>query len=81
MERFSLSGCEVVHRLGPVEVGAASIVIATSAPHRRAAFAAAEWLLERTKTVVPVWKCDEADDGTRRWAHPGDMRSMEGEGT
>ena len=81
MERFSLSGCEVVHRLGPVEVGAASIVIATSAPHRRGAFAAAEWLLERIKTVVPVWKCDEAEDGTRRWAHPGDMRSMAGEGT
>jgi len=76
--RFNLSGCAVAHRLGAVPVGAASIAIAAAAPHRREAFAAAEWLLGRIKEVVPIWKCDEGADGTRTWIHPGDMRSAVG---
>ncbi len=71
--RFGLVGCAVVHRLGRVEVGEASIAIATSAPHRRAAFAAAEWILERIKQEVPIWKCEEGEDGTRAWIHPGSI--------
>lgn len=70
LRRFSLRGCAVVHRLGTVEVGEASIAIATSAPHRREAFAAAEWLLERIKESVPVWKCEEREGGGRAWIHP-----------
>lgn len=80
MERFSLRGCVVVHRLGRVAVGEASIAIAASAPHRREAFAAAEWLLERVKAEVPIWKCEEDGAGVRSWLHPGDMRSGVGEG-
>jgi molybdopterin synthase catalytic subunit len=78
IDRFKLSGCAVVHRLGAVPVGAASIAIAAAAPHRREAFVAAEWLLGRIKQVVPIWKCDEGADGTRTWIHPGDMRSAVG---
>lgn len=73
--RFDLRGCAIVHRLGRVGVGEASIAIAASAPHRREAFAATEWLLERVKTTVPIWKCEEGPDGIRTWVHPGDMRS------
>ena len=80
MERFSLSGCVIVHRLGRVAVGEASIAIAASAPHRKEAFAAAEWLLERVKAEVPIWKCEEDSAGVRSWLHPGDMRSGVGEG-
>lgn len=74
MARFALRGCAIVHRLGRVGVEEASIAIATSAPHRREAFAAAEWLLERVKAEVPIWKCEQAEDGGRTWVHPGDMR-------
>lgn len=80
MERFALCGCAIVHRLGRVAVGEASIAIAASAPHRREAFAAAEWLLERVKKEVPIWKCEEDGAGVRSWLHPGDMRSGVGEG-
>lgn len=72
--RFGLCGCALVHRLGAVGPGEASVAIAASAPHRRQAFEAAEWLLERVKAVVPVWKCDEGEGGRREWIHPGDMR-------
>ena len=80
MARFSLRGCAIVHRLGRVAVGEASIAIAASAPHRKEAFAAAEWLLERVKTEVPIWKCEEDGAGLRTWLHPGDMRGGVGEG-
>lgn len=46
----------VVHRLGSVPVGRTSIIIAVSSPHRREAFEACEWLLERVKKNVQVWK-------------------------
>lgn len=68
--RFGLSRCVVHHRLGPVAVGEASVAIAASAPHRREAFAAAEWLMERIKEAVPIWKCEERPDGSHRWVHP-----------
>ena len=70
LETFSLTACAVLHRLGAVPVGAASVAVATSAPHRRAAFAAAEWLMERIKREAPIWKRDEAADGSRTWIHP-----------
>jgi molybdopterin synthase catalytic subunit len=71
--RFELTACAIVHRLGAVPVGQASVGLATSAPHRRAAFAAAEWLMERIKQEVPIWKCEEGADGAREWQHPGGM--------
>lgn len=68
--RFGLEACAIAHRLGTVPVGEASVAIAASAPHRREAFAAAEWLMEQVKRVVPVWKREEAADGARTWVHP-----------
>ena len=68
--RFSLIGCRIVHRLGVVAVGETSVAIATSAVHRREAFAAAEWLMERIKEDVPIWKCEIGTDGSRMWVHP-----------
>ncbi|MCE9629764.1 MAG: molybdenum cofactor biosynthesis protein MoaE [Planctomycetia bacterium] len=70
LARFSLTACGIVHRLGPVAAGEASVAIAASAPHRREAFAAAEWLMERIKADVPIWKSEERDDGGRVWVHP-----------
>ena len=68
-ERFDLVAVAVSHRVGEVEPGAASVAVAASAAHRRPAFAAAEWLMERIKATVPIWKCDHAPDGGRTWVH------------
>ena len=68
-DRFGLVAVAVSHRLGSVEPGDASVAVATSAAHRREAFAAAEWLMERIKATVPIWKCDHAPDGGRTWVH------------
>jgi molybdopterin synthase catalytic subunit len=55
--------CAVHHRLGIVPVAEASIVIAVSAPHRRAAFEACEEILERVKDRCPIWKQEVYAEG------------------
>lgn len=69
--RWPIVGCAVVHRLGHLELGEASIAIAVSSPHRADAFAAGQWLIDTIKEVVPIWKCENWADGTREWVHPG----------
>lgn len=75
VEKFGLCACAVEHRLGRVAVGEASVAVAASAPHRREAFAAAEWLMERIKREAPIWKCEQRPDGLRHWIHPGGDRA------
>jgi molybdopterin synthase catalytic subunit len=69
--RWPLTGCSIVHRLGHLELGEASIAIAVSSPHRGVAFEAGEWLIDTIKQVVPIWKQENWADGTSEWVHPG----------
>lgn len=69
--RWPLTGCSIVHRLGHLELGEASIAIAVSTPHRHDAFAAGQWLIDTIKQDVPIWKQENWADGTSEWVHPG----------
>lgn len=71
-DRFGLAAVAAAHRLGLVEPGQAGVAVAVSGAHRREAFAAAEWLMERIKQEVPIWKCEHRPDGRREWVH-GDL--------
>ncbi len=53
----------VVHRLGTVEVGEPSVVIAVASPHRDAAFAACRFLIDELKRSMPIWKKEVYADG------------------
>jgi molybdopterin synthase catalytic subunit len=66
-----LAGCSIIHRLGGLVVGETSVVIAVSAAHRGPAFEAGQWLIDRIKEIVPIWKCEHWADGTNQWIHPG----------
>jgi molybdopterin synthase catalytic subunit len=55
--------CSMVHRVGRLEIGEASIVIAVATPHRKQAFEACEYAINRVKETVPVWKKEVAEDG------------------
>ncbi len=57
----------VLHRIGEVPVGQSSVVVATSAPHRDEAFAAARFGIDTLKATVPIWK-KEVWDGGSAWA-------------
>jgi molybdopterin synthase catalytic subunit len=68
--RWPLVACAIVHRLGHLAVGETSVAIALSAAHRRPAFEAGQWLIDRIKEVVPIWKKENYADGTSDWVHP-----------
>ena len=72
--RWPLVSCSIVHRLGRVPLAEASVAIVVSSAHRRAAFAAGEWLIETLKQQVPIWKREHWADGTAEWVHPGAMQ-------
>ncbi|HYY41239.1 MAG TPA: molybdopterin converting factor subunit 1 [Pyrinomonadaceae bacterium] len=62
-EQFDIAHIGIVHRTGRLEIGATSVVISVSAPHRRAAFAACEWAIKELKRTVPIWKKEFYEDG------------------
>ncbi len=62
-DEFEIANVGIVHRLGRLEIGETSVVIAVSSPHRRAAFAACEWLIRELKRRVPIWKKEVYADG------------------
>jgi molybdopterin synthase catalytic subunit/molybdopterin converting factor small subunit len=66
IERHGLCRAAADHRIGRVELGEPSVIVAASAPHRDAAFAGAREIIDEIKARVPIWKCEE---GT--WIHPG----------
>ena len=70
-DRWPLVECAIVHRLGHLGLGEASIAIAVSSPHRADAFEAAKWLIDTIKAEVPIWKQENWADGTSEWVHPG----------
>ncbi|MGQ9918427.1 MAG: molybdenum cofactor biosynthesis protein [Bryobacteraceae bacterium] len=61
--RHAVSCIGIVHRLGRLEIGEASVVIAVAAPHRQPAFDAAMEAINRLKKEVPVWKKEHFEDG------------------
>jgi len=69
-ERHGLRAVAVHHRLGRVEIGEASVVIAVSAPHRSAAFDACREAIETLKTTIPLWK-KEVYAGGEEWIGRG----------
>ncbi|QDU76371.1 Molybdopterin synthase catalytic subunit [Bremerella volcania] len=69
--RWPIDQCVLIHRLGEVPIGEASVAVAVSTPHRRDAFEAASWLMDRLKELVPVWKKEHWSGGSTDWVHPG----------
>ncbi|MFP6674825.1 MAG: molybdenum cofactor biosynthesis protein MoaE [Pirellulaceae bacterium] len=70
-KRWEVCDIALVHRLGRVDLGEASVAIAVSSAHRKTAFEAGQWLIDRLKAQVPIWKCENWADGRQEWVHPG----------
>lgn len=68
--RWPLTQALIVHRLGPVAIGEASVAVAVSSPHRVDAFAAASWIMDTVKADAPIWKREHWSDGGEEWVHP-----------
>ena len=62
-ERWELGDVAIGHRLGRVDIGEISLVVASSAAHRQAAFEACQYAVERIKQIVPIWKKEHFEGG------------------
>jgi molybdopterin synthase catalytic subunit len=69
--RWPILDVALVHRVGHLDLGEISVVIAVSCPHRDQAFEACRWLIDTLKEVIPIWKKEVWADGTEEWVHPG----------
>jgi molybdopterin synthase catalytic subunit len=70
IERFALCRLVIVHRLGEVPVGEASVVVGCSSAHRRQTFEALAWVMDTLKRETPIWKRETYADGSTEWVHP-----------
>jgi molybdopterin synthase catalytic subunit len=57
----------VHHRIGKLEIGETAVLVVVAAPHRQAAFAAAEYVMDRIKEIAPIWKQEHWADGAAEW--------------
>jgi len=69
--RWPVSDVCVVHRLGRLEIGEASVAIAVASPHRAEAFAACRHLIDTLKKTVPIWKKEFFEGGEAWIEEPG----------
>jgi molybdopterin synthase catalytic subunit len=61
--KFPVTGVGVLHRIGRLEIGETSLLVAVSSGHRSEAFAACHYAVDRIKQIVPVWKKEVWEDG------------------
>jgi molybdopterin synthase catalytic subunit len=62
--RWPVSDVRMVHRLGPMGIGEASVAVVVAAPHRGEAFAACRFAIDTLKARVPIWKKEFYADGS-----------------
>jgi molybdopterin synthase catalytic subunit len=63
LQQFQVRDVAIVHRLGRLEIGETSVLIAVASAHRAAAFEACRWLIDTLKRTVPIWKKEHFEDG------------------
>lgn len=71
MAKFAVPSVSVVHRCGAIEPGETIVFVAAASLHRREAFQAADYLMDRLKTEAVFWKREEGVDG-HRWIEPSE---------
>jgi MoaE-MoaD fusion protein len=81
LTQFKVREVAIIHRLGRLEIGETSVLIAVASAHRAAAFEANRWLIDRLKRIVPIWKKEYFEDGAV-WAdgEPFPSEILRGEG-
>jgi len=62
-QKFAVRNVAIVHRLGRIEIGESSVLIAVFSAHRAPAFEACRWVIDTLKRTVPIWKKEFFEDG------------------
>jgi MoaE-MoaD fusion protein len=62
-KRWPINRMGIIHRLGRIEITESSVVIVVTSPHRKPAFEACHYAIDRLKKIVPIWKKEHFEDG------------------
>ncbi|HYQ87143.1 MAG TPA: molybdenum cofactor biosynthesis protein MoaE [Bacteroidota bacterium] len=73
--KWKLTKVSIVHRVGRLQIGEASVVIAVSAPHRKEAFEACRFTIDTLKESIPIWKKEFFRDG-EAWVGTEERRKL-----
>ena len=65
MQELGIEDIAIAHRIGVVDIGETSLVVAVASPHRTEAFQACHKVVDRVKEIVPIWKKEVYADGSR----------------
>lgn len=69
-EKWGLDSVAMIHRVGRLEIGEVSVAVAVASPHRKEAFEACHYAMNRLKQIVPIWKREVWTDGEEEWVKP-----------
>ena len=69
MERFAITHAVCIHREGLLELGEVAVLVCVSAAHRGAAFDACRYIIDQTKTRLPIWKKEHYTSGISEWVN------------
>ncbi|HEY6331808.1 MAG TPA: molybdenum cofactor biosynthesis protein MoaE, partial [Blastocatellia bacterium] len=62
-EQWPISKIGIIHRLGRIEISESSVIIVVTSPHRKQAFEACKYAIDRLKQIAPIWKKEYFEDG------------------
>jgi molybdopterin synthase catalytic subunit len=66
-QKWNLSNVFAIHRIGDVKIGESAVLVITATPHRKEAYDANRFIIEKIKHELPLWKCEYFVDGTKKW--------------
>ena len=69
-EQWPIVKLALLHRVGRVQLGEPSVIIAVASPHRAESFDACRFLIDELKKNVAIWKKEVCADGSQTWVHP-----------
>lgn len=79
-EKWPDARVAIAHRLGRLDISEVAVAIAVSTPHRDASFKASRYAIERIKEIVPIWKKEHWEDGTKWLGDQKETISYESKG-
>jgi len=74
-EQWPINRVGIIHRLGRIQISESSVVILVTSAHRRVAFEACQYAIDRLKKIVPIWKKEYFEDGEVWVENPEAARS------
>lgn len=77
-ERWALNIAVAQHRVGKTDVGESAVVVITAAPHRKEAYDANRFIIDKIKHEAPIWKCEVFADGTKEWGNNCNCHTVTG---